>query len=81
MPSMEDRNSCTSPPLVSIMSLVNRPYYRLWVQPEITRLEELRGKLLGLRGYLALAAGDGPQAAKLGREAITLQRAALSGIG
>lgn len=36
----------------------------------------LRGKLLGLRGYLALAAGDGPQAAKLGREAITLQRAA-----
>ena len=22
-------------PLVSIMSLVNRPYYRLWVQPEI----------------------------------------------
>ena len=31
-------------PLVSLMSLVNRPYYRLWVQPEITRLEELRGK-------------------------------------
>ena len=22
-------------PLVSVMSLVNRPYYRLWVQPEI----------------------------------------------
>ena len=36
----------------------------------------LRGKLLGLRGYLALAAGDGATAAKLGREAITLQRAA-----
>jgi hypothetical protein len=34
-------------PLVSIMSLVNRPYYRLWVQPEITRIEELRGKILG----------------------------------
>jgi ABC-type nitrate/sulfonate/bicarbonate transport system substrate-binding protein len=33
-------------PLVSIMSLVNRPYYRLWVQPEFTRLEELRGKTL-----------------------------------
>ena len=31
-------------PLVSVMSLVNRPYYRLWVQSEITRLEELRGK-------------------------------------
>src|SRR3970282_137942 len=25
-------------PLVSVMSLVNRPYYRLWVQPEIGRL-------------------------------------------
>jgi NitT/TauT family transport system substrate-binding protein len=36
-------------PLVSVMSLVNRPYYRLWVQPEITRLEELRGKTLAFR--------------------------------
>ena len=27
-------------PLVSVMSLVNRPYFRLWVQPEITRIEE-----------------------------------------
>ena len=35
-------------PLVSVMSLVNRPYYRLWVQPEITRVEELRGKTLGV---------------------------------
>ena len=31
-------------PLVSVMSLINRPYYRCWVQPEITRMEELRGK-------------------------------------
>jgi hypothetical protein len=35
-------------PLVSLVSLVNRPYYRLWVQPEITRIEELRGKTLGV---------------------------------
>ncbi len=38
-------------PLVSIMSLVNRPYYRLWVQPEITRIEELRGKTLGVSRF------------------------------
>jgi ABC-type nitrate/sulfonate/bicarbonate transport system substrate-binding protein len=38
-------------PLVSVMSLVNRPYYRLWVQPEITRLEELRGKTLGVSRF------------------------------
>jgi len=38
-------------PLVSIMSLINRPYYRLWVQPEITRIEELRGKTLGVSRF------------------------------
>ena len=38
-------------PLVSLMSLVNRPYYRLWVQPEITRIEELRGKTLGVSRF------------------------------
>jgi len=38
-------------PLVSVMSLVNRPYYRLWVQPEITGLEELRGKTLGVSRF------------------------------
>ena len=38
-------------PLVSIMSLVNRPYYRLWVQPEIGRIEELRGKTLGVSRF------------------------------
>jgi ABC-type nitrate/sulfonate/bicarbonate transport system substrate-binding protein len=36
-------------PLVSVVSLVNRPYYRLWVQPEITRIEDLRGKTLAFR--------------------------------
>lgn len=37
--------------LVSVMSLVNRPYYRLWVQPEIVRIEELRGKTLGVSRF------------------------------
>ena len=38
-------------PLVSVMSLVNRPYYRCWVQPEITRIEDLRGKTLGVSRF------------------------------
>jgi ABC-type nitrate/sulfonate/bicarbonate transport system substrate-binding protein len=38
-------------PLVSVMSLVNRPYYRLWVQPEIARIEDLRGKTLGVSRF------------------------------
>jgi ABC-type nitrate/sulfonate/bicarbonate transport system substrate-binding protein len=38
-------------PLVSVMSLVNRPYYRLWVQPEITRIDDLRGKTLGVSRF------------------------------
>ena len=38
-------------PLVSVMSLINRPYYRLWVQPEITRIEDLRGKTLGVSRF------------------------------
>jgi NitT/TauT family transport system substrate-binding protein len=37
--------------LVSVMSLVNRPYYRLWVQPEITQIDELRGKTLGVSRF------------------------------
>lgn len=37
--------------LVSVMSLVNRPYYRLWVQPEITRIEDLAGKTLGVSRF------------------------------
>jgi len=41
-------------PLVSLMSLVNRPYYRLWVQPEISRIEELRGKTLGVSRFGAV---------------------------
>lgn len=38
-------------PLVSVMSLINRPYYRCWVQPEIGRMEELRGKTLGVSRF------------------------------
>ena len=38
-------------PLVAIMSLVNRPYYRLWTQPEITSVEQLRGKTLGVSRF------------------------------
>jgi ABC-type nitrate/sulfonate/bicarbonate transport system substrate-binding protein len=38
-------------PLVSVMSLINRPYYRCWVQTEITRMDELRGKTLGVSRF------------------------------
>ena len=38
-------------PLVAMMSLINRPYYRCWVQPEISRMDELRGKTLGVSRF------------------------------
>jgi NitT/TauT family transport system substrate-binding protein len=38
-------------PIVSVASLANRPYLRLWVQPEINRIEELRGKTLGVSRF------------------------------
>jgi NitT/TauT family transport system substrate-binding protein len=38
-------------PIISVASLANRPYLRLWVQPEISRLEELRGKTLGVSRF------------------------------
>jgi NitT/TauT family transport system substrate-binding protein len=38
-------------PIVSVASLANRPYLRLWVQPEIQRTEELRGKTLGVSRF------------------------------
>ena len=37
--------------IVSVASLANRPYLRLWVQPEINRVEELRGKTLGVSRF------------------------------
>ncbi|HEY7168061.1 MAG TPA: ABC transporter substrate-binding protein [Candidatus Binatia bacterium] len=38
-------------PLVSVISTANRPYHRLWVQPEIHRFEDLRGKTLGVTRF------------------------------
>jgi NitT/TauT family transport system substrate-binding protein len=38
-------------PIVSVASLANRPYLRLWVQPEFSRVEELRGKTLGVSRF------------------------------
>jgi NitT/TauT family transport system substrate-binding protein len=38
-------------PLVSVISTANRPYHRFWVQPEITRLEDLKGKTLGVTRF------------------------------
>ncbi len=35
-------------PLVAVGVTANRPYHRLWVQPDINRMEELRGKTLGI---------------------------------
>lgn len=38
-------------PIVSVASLANRPYLRLWVRPEIKRIEELRGKTFGVSRF------------------------------
>ena len=38
-------------PIVSVASLANRPYLRLWAQPEIARIDELRGKTLGVSRF------------------------------
>lgn len=38
-------------PIVAVASLANRPYLRLWVQPEFNRIEELRGKTFGVSRF------------------------------
>lgn len=38
-------------PIVAIAATANRPYHRLWVQPEIKRMEDLRGKTLGVTRF------------------------------
>jgi NitT/TauT family transport system substrate-binding protein len=38
-------------PLVSVLSTANRPYHRLWVRPEINRLEDLKGKTVGVSRF------------------------------
>jgi NitT/TauT family transport system substrate-binding protein len=38
-------------PIIAVGGTANRPYHRLFVQPEITRLEDLRGKTLGVTRF------------------------------
>jgi ABC-type nitrate/sulfonate/bicarbonate transport system substrate-binding protein len=38
-------------PVVAIAAPQNRPVYTLWVQPEIQRIEELKGKVLGFTRF------------------------------
>jgi NitT/TauT family transport system substrate-binding protein len=38
-------------PLIAVGGTANRPYHRLFVQPEINRLEDLRGKSLGVTRF------------------------------
>jgi hypothetical protein len=39
---------------VAVANMASRPYQRLWVQPEINRVEELRGKSLGITRFGSL---------------------------
>src|SRR5262245_21517158 len=41
----------TGAPIIAVGGTANRPYHRLFVQPEINRLEELRGKTLGVTRF------------------------------
>jgi NitT/TauT family transport system substrate-binding protein len=38
-------------PIISVGGTANRPYHRLFVQPEINRLEDLRGKTIGVTRF------------------------------
>lgn len=38
-------------PLVSVLSTCNRPYHRLWVQPEVRSFDDLKGKVLGITRF------------------------------
>ncbi len=38
-------------PLVSVVSTANRPYHRFWVRPEIARIEDLKGKTVGVTRF------------------------------
>jgi NitT/TauT family transport system substrate-binding protein len=38
-------------PIISVGGTANRPYHRLFVQPEINRMEDLRGKTLGVTRF------------------------------
>jgi ABC-type nitrate/sulfonate/bicarbonate transport system substrate-binding protein len=38
-------------PIIGVAATANRPYHRLFVQPEINQLEDLRGKTLGVTRF------------------------------
>ena len=38
-------------PIIAVAGTANRPYHRLFVQPEINRVEDLRGKSLGVTRF------------------------------
>jgi NitT/TauT family transport system substrate-binding protein len=38
-------------PIIGVAGTSNRPYHRLYVQPEINRIEDLRGKVLGVTRF------------------------------
>src|SRR5712692_1756290 len=38
-------------PIIGVAATANKPYHRLYVQPEINRLEDLRGKMLGVTRF------------------------------
>ena len=44
-------------PIVAVGGTANRPYHRLFVQPDINRLEDLKGKTLGVTRFGSPAAG------------------------
>ncbi|MBI1996040.1 MAG: ABC transporter substrate-binding protein [Deltaproteobacteria bacterium] len=38
-------------PILGVAGTANKPYHRLWVQPEINRVEDLKGKTLGVTRF------------------------------
>ena len=41
-------------PIVAVANMASRPYHRLWVQPDINRVEDLKGKTLGITRFGSL---------------------------
>jgi ABC-type nitrate/sulfonate/bicarbonate transport system substrate-binding protein len=40
--------------VVAVANTASRPYHRLWVQPDINRVEDLKGKTLGITRFGSL---------------------------
>lgn len=38
-------------PILGVAGTANKPYHRLWVQPEINRVEDLKGKTIGVTRF------------------------------